>query len=747
MPLWFVRLVVAGVLALSSVALAADAPRRYDGCQVLRVEVTDASELALLEALDVDFWTDRPAVGPVDVLVTPEQRAAMEAFGLRSSVRIADVQALVDQQHAPQPRDWFDAYHPYDEIVAHLDQLVTTYPELAQLFPLGTTVEDRIIWGIRIAAPAQTPLRPGVFYWGTVHAREWITSTIIPYLATHLLANYGLDPVVTDLVNHVEFLLVPVANPDGYIYSWETERLWRKNRRDNGDGTFGVDINRNWGHEWGGDGSSGTPGANTYRGPVPFSEPETRALRDLFLDRPNVRAMNDIHSYSQLILWPWGWTPAPCPDQAAYAAAGDAMRQLILGVSGKNYTAGPANTTIYPVSGGSIDWTYGVRDVFSFTFELRDTGTYGFLLPPDQIRPTNLEILPTLLYLANRPEVRATQIRFPEGVPSRLVVGAATPIPVAVTSGVAEPDPATARVYVRYHPGEAFVARPLEHVAGALFCAVLPPTHCGAQPEFYFAVDVDGQTQTQPPDAPATVYTAAMVSGTTGIYEPLDTNPGWTTEGLWAWGIPLGGGGQHGGKDPRSGYTGAFVYGYNLAGDYTNNMPERNLTSIPYDCRGQWGLRLSFWRWLGVEQPPYDRAAVRVSRDGVNWTTLWQNTAEVADRQWVYQDFDISAVADNQPTVYLRWSMGPTDSGWVYCGWNIDDIRVYATGCAELRGDANCDGRVDFDDIDPFVVALGGQAAYEAAYPFCRWDNADCDNSGSVDFDDIDALVAALSGG
>jgi C1A family cysteine protease len=160
----------------------------------------------------------------------------------------------------------------------------------------------------------------------------------------------------------------------------------------------------------------------------------------------------------------------------------------------------------------------------------------------------------------------------------------------------------------------------------------------------------------------------------------LDSNPGWITEDQWAFGMPTGGGGEYGGPDPTSGNTGDYVYGYNLNGDYQNNLPERHLTSAAIDCTEMYNVHLKFWRWLGVEQPLYDHAYVKVSQDGSNWTTVWQNTDEVADYSWIQMDLDISEIADNQPTVYVRWTMGATDGGWRYCGWNIDDVQIFAVG-------------------------------------------------------------------
>jgi C1A family cysteine protease len=229
----------------------------------------------------------------------------------------------------------------------------------------------------------------------------------------------------------------------------------------------------------------------------------------------------------------------------------------------------------------------------------------------------------------------------------------------------------------------------------------------------------------------------------------LDSDPGWTTEGDWAWGDPTGGGGEYGNPDPTSGYTGNNVYGYNLFGDYANNLPERHLTSTAIDCTGLYGVTLSFQRWLGVEQPTYDHAYIRVSNNGTDWVTIWENAATITDATWQAMQYDISAVADDQPTVYLRWTMGTTDGGWRYCGWNIDDIELHAFAQAEwLAGDLNCDGVVTPADIDPFVVALtGGQAAYEAQFPDCNYLNGDVNNDGQVTPADIDPFVQILTGG
>jgi hypothetical protein len=158
----------------------------------------------------------------------------------------------------------------------------------------------------------------------------------------------------------------------------------------------------------------------------------------------------------------------------------------------------------------------------------------------------------------------------------------------------------------------------------------------------------------------------------------MDTDPEWTTEGQWGFGVPMGQGGDHGNPDPASGFTGDNVYGYNLAGDYPNDMPEYSLTTNAIDCSDLYGIHLKFKRWLGVESSEYDHAYVRVSTDMEDWHTLWANGETMDGGTWEDVDLDISSVASNSETVYLRWVMGTTDGGWRYCGWNIDDIQIYA---------------------------------------------------------------------
>jgi len=268
-----------------------------------------------------------------------------------------------------------------------------------------------------------------------------------------------------------------------------------------------------------------------------------------------------------------------------------------------------------------------------------------------------------------------------------MIPGVATSVNVRVNPGTENYIPGSATMHYRYNGG-LFQTQSLLDLGGDLYQATLPAADCSDTPEFYFSAQGDQSgTVTDPYNAPSGFYTAVV--GETAIFysETMDSDPGWTTAGLWAHGTPTGGGGAYGGPDPTSGHSGSNVYGYNLSGDYENSLGETHLTSTVIDCTGKTGVSLSFWRWLGVETSTYDHAYVRVSNNGTSWTTIWQNGGEVTDSSWIEEVYDISAYADNQSTVYLRWTMGSTDSSWQYCGWNIDDVSLSAFECVSGETD------------------------------------------------------------
>jgi agmatine/peptidylarginine deiminase len=228
---------------------------------------------------------------------------------------------------------------------------------------------------------------------------------------------------------------------------------------------------------------------------------------------------------------------------------------------------------------------------------------------------------------------------------------------------------------------------------------------------------------------------------------PLNSDPGWPVQGQWAFGQPTGqGGAAHGYPDPTSGATGLYVYGVNLNGDYsTTPGGPWWVTMGPVDLSFATNTKLRFQRWLNSDYQPYAYATIEASNNGTAWTQIWANgTQVIQDNAWSLREYDISAVADQQATVYVRWGYRVANGAYAYSGWNIDDIELVAIP-AVLRGDVNCDGVVNFGDINPFVIILTNPTQWQDLYPGCPLLSGDVNGDGSVDFADINPFIALLT--
>lgn len=265
------------------------------------------------------------------------------------------------------------------------------------------------------------------------------------------------------------------------------------------------------------------------------------------------------------------------------------------------------------------------------------------------------------------------------------------------------------------------------------------PTGFGGIDEFTYHVD-DGGTA---PDGGAsnTGGVEIVVGGIEPIYGFLldDQDAGFLTPGQWDFGQPTGGGSFS--FDPTSGYTGNNVYGFNLLGDYPNGMTTpRHLTSVSMDMTGVIRSTLSFRRWLGIESAVFDHAYIQASNDGANWNDVWvHGNTTIDDASWTLQTYDISAFADDQPDVKVRWGIGPTDSSVTLCGWNLDDIVVLGIrASAPCPGDLNDDGIVSIEDL---AQVLSNYAITEGAHP----NQGDMDGDGDIDIADLAFILSAFA--
>jgi hypothetical protein len=296
----------------------------------------------------------------------------------------------------------FSDYHSPTQVDTALNDLVATYPSLAQIETIGTSHEGLPIKVLKISdnVAANEPAEGDVIFLAAHHAREWISVEQALYLAQYLLQHYATDAALQADMNNLQIWIVPIVNPDGVAYTWAPggDRYWRKNRRNNGDGSRGVDLNRNYGYQWGLDsGSSPNTWDDTYRGPSAFSEPETQAIRDFVQSRSNLKTLVSYHSYSQLFLRPWSYTNDDPPGESTLESISDRSITLMAAVHGITYSDG----IWYTSSGETTDYVWGETRTAAFTPELRPDccGLAGFSPPPATILPSNEENLPAALAL------------------------------------------------------------------------------------------------------------------------------------------------------------------------------------------------------------------------------------------------------------------------------------------------------------------------------------------------------------
>ncbi|KAK5952559.1 hypothetical protein OHC33_006605 [Knufia fluminis] len=394
------------VALASSIAVPKPGYVSYDGYKVFRVKTQGQLDIIRhkLSSLAYDEWSQEPT--HLDIAISPDELSTFESLGLDShcmhenlgaSIRAETSKSSIWKRQVDD-MSWFDNYHPYEDHMAYFDDLHSKFPDNSEMVSSGTSYEGRDIFGIHLWG-AEGPGKPAVLWHGTVHAREWITAMVIEYLSMQLVTGYASDNVTTSFVDNYDFYIFPFVNPDGFVYTQTNERLWRKNRMPpppdaENQTCFGRDVNRQWPYMWDAnpEGASPNPCSQTYKGETPSDSPENQGLVafvDHLRDTQGIKLYIDWHSYGQYILSPWGYNCTVYDESLGRhiklaALTGDAIRE---GANGTTFTFGPSCSTLYATTGSSVDYIYGVGNSdWSYTIELRDTGDYGFVLPPQQIR-------------------------------------------------------------------------------------------------------------------------------------------------------------------------------------------------------------------------------------------------------------------------------------------------------------------------------------------------------------------------
>ncbi|XP_075056645.1 carboxypeptidase B-like [Mixophyes fleayi] len=404
------------VFIFATIAAVSAEPTTYYGDKVFRVQPQNSEHVELLKSIDsntkLDFWV------PDSVLLVEEGKsvdfraeyhvaydiqALFDQSGLPYEVMIDDLQVAMEKQLNSNIRSVhsYEQYNDLETIYAWTANIAAQNPDLVSRSQIGTSYEGRPLYLLKVGKAGEN--KNAVFIDCGFHAREWVTPAFCQWFVKEAVNSYGSDAEFTNLLNNLDFYILPVLNVDGYVYTWTNDRMWRKTRSPTKNSNcVGTDPNRNFDAGWCTAGATSSPCSEIYCGITPESENETKALGDFIRSNlSSIKAYLTIHSYSQMLLFPYSYKNALAKDYDELYSLSEEAVNALSSLYGTTYTYGPGGKTIYLAAGGSDDWAYDTGIKYSFTFELRDTGKYGFILPESEIKETCEETTLAVKFIAN----------------------------------------------------------------------------------------------------------------------------------------------------------------------------------------------------------------------------------------------------------------------------------------------------------------------------------------------------------
>ncbi|MBN2601748.1 MAG: immune inhibitor A [Candidatus Marinimicrobia bacterium] len=583
-------------------------------------------------------------------------------------------------------------FYTYAEIVAELDSMRLKYPHIISIKDsIGHSVENRALWAVKISDnPDIAEDEPQVCFDALIHAREGASNATIMYFMYYLLENYDRDSVVTYLVNNREIYFLPCLNPDGYEYNRLTDPngggMWRKNRRDNGDGSFGVDLNRNFSIAWGWDDSGSSPDgySEVYRGTAAISEPESQYFAE-FVRSKQFRTHINYHTYSNLILYPWGYISDPTPDNDIFFEyAGDISQY-------NGYGYGGGDAIGYFSNGTQSDWMYGDQTngknkTFSFVIEVGTSGD-GFWAEEERIIPLAQANVGANLYLCWLPG-GFSAVAGHNLAQSYFLPGDSVGCKFIVKNrGLADID--NIQINIESLSPFASINKSIQKVSKLdVWCSDTLSTGIELSLEtpvgeevvltantFYWNLLMDIDTVRFFVGHQAAIFSD---SGSTFDYN-------WdqyfsSSSNIWQ-------------QTDTDFHSSPSAYTDSKDGNYASKTTTSMTLAEPIDLTGYNRARLSFWTHYEIETN-WDCGMVQISNNGgFTWTALngiYTNPGSGTGAQitgvpvyhgfqtdWVQEDIDLSAYVDE--TIQLRFVL-KSDNYVEYDGWTIDDIRVYYYG-------------------------------------------------------------------